>query len=88
MLFPEGVTDISELPYPLFYAIRRALIFLSFEELPKKEQPPRRIWLDNEKLSAHFAQIERDREEGSKPGIEGPIDEPVQNDLTRNIKRA
>lgn len=87
MLFPEGVTDISELAYPLFLAIRRALIFLSFEEMPKEDQPPKRIWLDNDALSEHFARLERDRKEGSKPGIEGPIEEPVQNDLTRGIKR-
>jgi hypothetical protein len=86
MLFPAGVDDISELAYPHFEAIKRALIFLSFEELPRKEQPPRKIWLDDAKLSAHFEQVRRDREEGEKPGVEGPIEEPVQNDLTKGLK--
>lgn len=87
MLFPAGVDDISELPYPHFDAINRALTFLTFEELPKKDQPPKKIWLDNEKLNEHFERVRRDREEGNKEGIEGPIDDPVQNDLTKGIKR-
>jgi hypothetical protein len=81
MLFPVGVTDITELPYTHFEAIRRAMIFLSFEELPKKDQPPKKIWLDNEKLNGWFERLRREREDGQKPGIDGPIEDPVENDL-------
>lgn len=81
MLFPLGATNITELPYTHFEAIRRAMIFLSFEELEKKDQPPKRIWLDTEKLNAWFDRLRREREETKKPGIDGTIEDPVENDL-------
>lgn len=62
-LLPDWVSDVMDAPYVLFDAIRTALIFLSFEELPQEEQPPRRIWLDGERLRDWFRQVKRKRED-------------------------
>jgi hypothetical protein len=85
MLFPVGITDIAELPWTHFEAIRRAFIFLSFEELPEKERPPKKMWLDNEELNRWFENIRREREAGNKPGVEGPIEDPVENPLASQM---
>lgn len=61
-LLPEGVANVRDMPHRLFEAIRMALIFIGFGELPKEERPPRSIWLDEEKLGSWFEQVERDRE--------------------------
>lgn len=84
LLVPQGVAP-AELPWPLFDAISRALMFLGFEEMPVKDQPPKNIWLDSEKLTTHFANLRRDREASDIPGVDGPIDDPVQNELTKNF---
>lgn len=66
-LFPKGIKSIADLPYTLFNAIHMGLYFLSFEELPKEERPPKRIWLDAERMEAHWetvTQMRRDRAKG------------------------
>jgi hypothetical protein len=62
-VLPEGVDKLQDVPFPLFDAIRLALGFLNFDELPKDERPPRRIWLDHDAMSAHWAAVERRRKE-------------------------
>jgi hypothetical protein len=52
-------------------------VFLSFGELPKDEQPPRRIWTNNEALAAHFEQVERNREARFK-------DKEIEGDVAEN----
>lgn len=76
-LFPEGVRDLYDLPYTLFEAIRRGLVYLSFEEWPEEDRPPRRIWKDGEKLMAHAAAVKARR----KSEVDGPgaIEDPVEN---------
>lgn len=64
----------------MFDAIRSAAIFLSFEELPEDEQPPRRIWRDADKLSAHFDAVRAKRGD-----VSGDIDDPVQNQAARDL---
>lgn len=68
----------------MFDAIRHALGWLSFDELPRDERPPRNIWTDPKRLSEHFKAVERRREEkygGSQDGVSDKIDGPVvQND--------
>lgn len=81
-LYPDGVDSLWDLPHPLFDAIRMASIFLSFEELPKDEQPPRRIWDDGDKLKEWFEEVERKRK--AKYDSDGaisdrPIEDPVEN---------
>jgi hypothetical protein len=65
-LFPPGVKSIVELPYTLFNAIHMALYFLSFEELPKEERPPKRIWLNADLMEAHWEAVTRMRRDRSK----------------------
>lgn len=76
-LLPDGIDDLRDAPHHIFNAIRRALVFLSFAELPEEERPKRRIWLDDEKLNAFFADLKRKRAEKAD-GKE--IEDPVQND--------
>lgn len=59
-LFPEGLT-LATLPYTLHDAIKLALYWLSFDELPSDERPPRDIWMDGEAMSDHWRKVERDR---------------------------
>lgn len=56
-------------------AIKAALAWLSYEDLPKKERPPKSIWLDADKIRAWWAEVERNREaemkgEGSTQDME------------------
>lgn len=76
-LYPEGIKEVTDLPHTLFTAIRLALNFLGFEELPNDEVPPKRIWLDTEKLQEHFKKVEKIREK--KYGEGKDIEDPVEN---------
>lgn len=63
LLLPEGIDRLDDLPYTLWNAIRVALGFLNFDELPKDERPPRDIWLDGDEMRKHWTAVERRREE-------------------------
>jgi hypothetical protein len=65
-LFPPGIERLWDLPYTLHQAVRLALYFLSFEELPIKERPPKRIWLNSEKMDAWWSEVKADREAQAK----------------------
>jgi hypothetical protein len=84
-LLPDGVQDVRDCPHVWFEAIRSALVFLSFDELPKDERPPRRIWLDGEQLKLWFDDVERKREERYSNKGPGPIDDPVQNQAAKDL---
>lgn len=80
LIFPDGITTIHDLPYTYFDAIRTALSFLSFDELPKDERPKRDIWMEPDLLKEHFKAVERRREEkfgksNSSSEIDGPVSE-------------
>lgn len=81
-LFPDGITSLADLPYPLHEAITLALQFLAFNELPKDERPPRSIWLVPKELDKHFKAVEKRREEkyGGGSGGSKEIEDPVQNE--------
>jgi hypothetical protein len=87
-LLPEPLTLI-EAPYNLVGAIRATMVFLSWQEnLPAKEIPPKRIWLDAKKLDAWFKSIEKKREDemkGQSNDIEGWDGEMKQNEAARSI---
>lgn len=68
LLLPDGITHLADLPHNIHDAIRLALGFLSFEELPQKERPPRHIWLDNERMREWSDMVKRMREEEMKGG--------------------
>lgn len=60
-LFPPGITRLTDLPFTISNAILGALGFLSFDELPEEEKPPKRIWLDAKKMKAWWAEVKRVR---------------------------
>lgn len=88
LLLPDGISHLADLPYQLFHALRLALGFLSFDELPKDERPPRSIWLVGDEMRQWFKAVERQRdrkyglksEDGVSDDIEGPVE---QNDTAR-----
>lgn len=81
-LFPPGITRAVDLPFTVSQAIRMGLFYLSLEELPTKERPPRHIWQDAEKMDAWFQEVKRNREAEIKG--EGTGDMP-QNQLLSHI---
>lgn len=82
-LFPEGIGHLLDLPYRLFDAIQRALMILSWpENLAEDEQPPQRIWDDNERLNEWFANVKQKRKQEAETRSgewNHHIDDPVQN---------
>lgn len=83
-LFPPGTENVRDLPWRWFEAIRLAMFFISFDELPEEERPPRKIWLDTEALESHFSALKakREREAKGDKTLEG---EPVQNKAARDL---
>lgn len=51
-----------DLPFTIHNLILGALGFLSFDELPDEERPPKNIWLDGDKMKAWWVEIRRMRE--------------------------
>lgn len=88
MLLPEGIRTIADLPHSLHDAITVALRYLSWEELPEDERPPRGIYVDGEKLKAHFTKVKKERDEkyGGKDGQSREIEDPVSNDAAKALK--
>lgn len=62
-------------------------IYLSWDELPKDERPPRRIWHDGEKLQEWFELVNKRREEkfGGKGGMDRSIEDPVENEAAKGL---
>jgi hypothetical protein len=85
LLFPPGCDDIRELPAPLFEAIKVSLIYLGFEEMPLEDQPPKKIWQDNDALKQHFEMLKQKRKQEASTTVEGPIEDPVQNELAKDM---
>jgi hypothetical protein len=84
VLLPPGIEKLAEAPHTLHDAILQGLQFLSFEELPKEDQPARAIWFDTKKLKAHFDAVEKrnkERYETDKDGNSKEIEDPVQNQV-------
>lgn len=71
------------MPHTHIDAVVTGLTFLSWLELEKEEQPPRRIWFDGDRIKEHFKAVEKRREEkyGSGDGKppRGEIEDPVSN---------
>lgn len=60
-LFPPGITSLADMPHTLFEAIRMALHFLGYSELPEEERPPKAIWLDADKMKLWWAEVNANR---------------------------
>jgi hypothetical protein len=84
-LLPDGIADVRDCPHTLFSAIRAALMVIGFDELDEDERPPRRIWLDNDRLADWFKEVRRRRKEKYSAKEPGPIDDPVENDAARSL---
>jgi len=84
-LLPEGIDDLRDCPHPLFEAIRVALMVLGFDELEDNERPPKRIWLDGQRLQEWFKDVRRKRREKYDPKGGGEIEDPVQNEAARSL---
>lgn len=81
-LLPEGVEHLGDCPYTLHEAIVQGLRILQYEEFPIEERPPRRIWMDGDKLTEWWKQVEIDREEKYKVGKDDPP--PEEDDWDEN----
>lgn len=80
-LFPPHIHELTDLPHTIFDAIRTAAVYLSFEELPEDERPPRRIWRDGDQMAEHFEAVRRRRNQ--PPGAQ--IEDPVENEAARDL---
>jgi hypothetical protein len=86
-LLPAGFKDLRDLPYTLFEAIRMALMFLGFEELPDEERPPKRIWLNAKLLKEHFEAVKRARKAAYSGSGDSSreIEDPVENEAAKGL---
>lgn len=88
-LLPPGVDGLLDCPYTVFEAIRLGQIYLSFDELPEDERPPKRIWLDADQITEWFSDVKRRREEkysgGGRGGWDKSIVDPVQNEAAKGL---
>jgi hypothetical protein len=57
---------------------------ISFDELADDERPPRRIWLDSERMDEWFKDVRRRRTE-KYGGKSREIEDPVANDAARGL---
>lgn len=87
LLFPPGFDRLDELPAPYFEHIRVSMIYLGFEEMPEDDRPPKSIWQEPDALKRHFDELKANRKRQADPTAAEPIEEPVQNDLTKHITR-
>jgi hypothetical protein len=90
-LYPPGVSSLLDLPAPLYDAIRKALIFAGFDEIPDEDRPPREIWLNSRKLREFFAEVRRKRKAGVRGDdwpSEGDIEDPVTNPLATELRKS
>lgn len=86
-LLPAGITSMTDMPAPLHDAITAGLQFVSFDELPKDERPPKKLWWDQDEMRAWWAAVDRMRDEkyggsGDKPA---PGTTEERNALTKEL---
>lgn len=66
LLLPEGIDHIADAPHTLHDAMVMGLRVLDWQENldhEEDEMPPRRIWLNQEKLGDWFSNVRRKRKE-------------------------
>jgi hypothetical protein len=84
LLLPPGIEHVDDLPYTFHNALVTALGFLSLEELPKDERPPRRIWFEADLMKEHFRRVEAAREAKYGGGGGKMSDEPIDGPTEKN----
>lgn len=68
-LFPDGIARLWDLPHTLHTAVRMALYFLKFEEIPHDEdRPPKKYWLDADRMKQWWTEVRQAQEERAKGG--------------------
>jgi hypothetical protein len=82
-LLPPGVKSLYDAPHLFVQAVRRALQYLSFDELAEEERPPKKIWLDNDKMTEWFDSVKRNRK--SKANGQGDFQNMPENEALRDI---
>ena len=83
-LFPPGVTRLWDLPHTLHAAIRLALYFLKFEEIPEDDdRPPKHLWLDSEKMEQWWIEVKQAQEARYKG--ESSLRDMPQNELLNEM---
>jgi hypothetical protein len=82
-LLPAGVRSLYDAPYLFVEAVKVALFFLSFEELAVEERPPKRIWLDNDKMAQWWADVKASRD--AKYKGRGDYQSMPENQALRDI---
>jgi hypothetical protein len=89
LLLPDGVESLHDLPYTIQEAVTMALFFLSFEELPSDETPPKSIWFNGKELKKWWKAVKRKRrqEAGLKDDdMDKDIDGPVEyNEAVKDL---
>lgn len=81
VLFPDGISNIVDLPFHIHDAISQGMSYVSFDELESEERPPKSIWLDQDKLGHWFDAVSKRRKEKYGGGKDDKtIEDPVQND--------
>lgn len=83
-LLPEGVS-LKDAPHSLFDAIRQAVIFLGFQDLPDDERPDRKIWHDGDALKRHFEAVKKRWEEKMDTNGSGEVEDPVENAAAKGL---
>lgn len=81
-LLPTGVRSLRDLPATIFSAIRDGLLYLSFEELPAEDQPPKRLWRNADGLRSWFEDVRRHR---GHDRDDGEIEDPVDNEAAKGL---
>jgi len=52
--------------------------------MPEDDRPPEQIWLDDERLNAHFDSLRTARQDGLN-GVSAPATDLQQNELTKGL---
>ncbi len=80
-LLPEN-TSLLDAPFNLVDAIGTTLAFLSMEEWPLEDRPPRRIWFNEKAMKVHWERVKaKMRSGGSDDSFDRPIDGPYEENL-------
>lgn len=82
-ILPPGIDHLADCPYTLHQAILFGLRVLQYEEFPIEERPPKRIWLDNDKLNEWWVKVDRERKK--KYSSKEPVDDEDEDEREASV---